>query len=193
MKTELILIGGGGHCRSVIDVIESADEYKIVGIIDVVENIGTKISGYPIIGCDEDLPELFKTVKNAIITLGQIKTPAVRIKIFENLMTIGYSLPAIVSARAYVAKTATIGAGSVIMHDALVNAYAKVGQNCIVNSKALVEHDAIIEDHCHISTGAIVNGGAIIKCGTFFGSNAVSRQGAVVEENAFVKAGSLVL
>lgn len=189
MSEQILLIGGGGHCRSVIDVIEQMNEYKIIGIVDIKENIGKKVLDYEIIGSDDDLSDIFKTCKNAIITIGQIKTNKPRVDLFGKTRQIGFDLPVIISPLAYVSKHALIGIGSIIMHGAMVNAGAKVGNNCIINTKALIEHDAVVEDHCHISTGAIINGGAIVKENSFIGSNSVSKEYVTI--NGFIKAGGI--
>jgi len=191
MKPSILLIGGGGHCKSVIDVIEQENRFEIAGIIDTKERIGQKVLGYSIIGSDDDLEKLFTHFTHAIVTVGQIKSPDLRKNLFNRLQTIGYTTPLIVSPRAYVSKHASIGSGTVVMHDALINADAKVGQNCIINSKALIEHDALIGEHCHISTGAVINGGTVVHQGTFFGSHAVSKEYAVIPEKSFIKAGSV--
>ena len=190
MKEKIVLLGGGGHCHSVIDVIESENKYEIIGIVDKKELIGNDILGYKIIGSDDDLETIFKTCKNAIITVGQIESNTVRVKLFNKLKEIGFALPIIISPLAYVSKHSFIEEGTIIMHHALVNANAKIGKNCIINTKALIEHDVIIEDNCHISTASVLNGNVIVKENTFFGSNATSRQG--IEINGFVKAGGLV-
>lgn len=192
MKPQLLLIGGGGHCKSVIDVIEMEGSFTIGGIVDRKELLGQKVLGYEVIGCDDDLEILFVRYKYAIVTVGQIHSPDVRIKLFNRLKTIGFETPSIISPRAYVSKHATVEGGTVVMHDALVNANASVGKNCIINTKALIEHDSIIGDHCHISTGAVLNGGAMVAEGTFFGSNAVSKEYARTTERSFIKAGSVV-
>jgi len=187
---DILLVGGGGHCKSVIDVIEQQAKYKIAGIIDKKELIGQKVLEYEIIGCDDDLEHFFKVYKNAVVTVGQIKSNRVRVSLFEKLKNIGFNLPIIVSPLAYVSKHATIKEGSIVMHLALVNAEAKIGKNCIINTKALIEHDAVIEDNSHISTGAIVNGGTIVKENSFFGSNAVSKE--YIKCEGFIKAGSVL-
>lgn len=192
MKPKLILIGGGGHCASCIDVIEQQGKFEIAGIVEknATEN---RLLGYSIIGSDEDLSRLKYDYDYAFITVGQIKSPGIRIRLYENIKSIGFKLPAVVSPRAYVSKHASVGEGTIIMHDALVNSRATVGCNSIINSKALIEHDAVVGDNCHISTAAIVNGGAIVRQGTFVGSNAVTREGAQTKENDFIKAGSLFM
>jgi sugar O-acyltransferase (sialic acid O-acetyltransferase NeuD family) len=189
---EIILIGGGGHCKSVIDVIEQEGKFQIIGIVDKPELSGVKVLGYPVIGNDSDLVDLSKKCRYALVTVGQIKSSSLRAKLFKLTVKLGFTMPNVISPRAYVSKHAMIGQGTVIMHDALVNANAKIGENCIINSKALIEHDAIIEDFCHIATNAVVNGTAIVRQGSFLGSGVITKQGVKVEKNSFIKAGSLV-
>jgi sugar O-acyltransferase (sialic acid O-acetyltransferase NeuD family) len=187
MKEKILLIGGGGHCASVIDVIEQENKYSIAGIIDHKELIGKKVLGYEVIASDDELPRLFNEYTKAFITVGQVYSNAIRVKIFNHLKSIGYSLPSIISPYAYVSSYTNIGEGSIIMHHAVVNVNVKIGVNCIINSKALLEHDAIIEEHCHISTGTIINGGVCVKKNSFVGSNSTTREYITI--NGFIKAG----
>jgi len=189
MKPEILLVGGGGHCKSVIDVIEQENIYQIAGIIDKKELIGSKVLGYEVIGCDDDLKDLRKKILYAIVTVGQIKSNKTRVKLFNILKELGFHMPSIISPLAYVSKHAFVDEGTIIMHHALVNSDAKIGKNCIINSKALVEHDSVVGDNCHISTGAIVNGGVKVQENTFFGSNATSKE--YININGFIRAGEL--
>lgn len=192
MKEEIILIGGGGHCKSCIDVIEQEGRFTIAGIVDLPDKKQNNILGYPVISADADLAELIKSFPNVLITLGQIKSPNRRIELFNELMQIRACFPVIQSPLAYVSPHAQVAAGTIVMHHALINADANVGKNCIINTKALVEHDAVIENHCHISTGAVVNGGVIIGSGSFFGSGAVSKEYTTIPANSFIKANSVI-
>jgi sugar O-acyltransferase (sialic acid O-acetyltransferase NeuD family) len=189
----ILLIGGGGHCRSCIDVIEAEGKYIIAGIVCQPRGDREPVLGYKVLGDDEDLPELFKKYKFALITVGQIKSVNARVKLFQQVQRLGFELPTIISPRAYVSHYAGLGVGTIVMHDALVNAGAKVGNNCILNTKSLVEHDAIVEDHCHISTSSIVNGGTIIREQTFVGSNAMVRDNIEIGEKNIVGGGSVIL
>ena len=89
MKEKIILIGGGGHCRSCIDVIEQEGRYTIAGIVDMPEKKQHNVLGYSVIGTDADLAELIKSFPNVLITLGQIKSPARRMELFNDLMQMG--------------------------------------------------------------------------------------------------------
>ena len=188
-RKKILLVGGGGHCRSVIDVIELEDKYDIAGIIDKKELIGQDILGYKVIGCDDDLEDFFGIYEYAVVTVGQIKSNSLRVKLFDKLKGIGYELPVIISPLAYVSKHSAIGEGTIIMHQALINSNVTIGKNCIINSKALIEHDCLIGDSCHISTASVLNGGVVVEEGTFFGSNATSREG--IKLSGFIKAGGL--
>lgn len=188
----IVLIGGGGHCKSVIDVIEHEGRFKIQGIVDKSEHLGTKILGYPIFGTDDDMSELASKYKNAIITVGQINSPKLRIRLFDLAIKSGFAMPKIISPNAYISKHSKVGRGVVVMHNAVINANASIGDNCIINSKALIEHDCKIFNHCHISTNVNLNGGTEVGSGSFVGSNATSRELAVIKENSFIKAGSII-
>ena len=189
---DIVLIGGGGHCKAVIDVIEQEGLFNIVGIIDKPELLGKNVLGYPIIGNDSELNILVERCKNTLITIGQIRNPLPRINLFDTVLKLGFTLPSIVSPRAYVSQHASIGKGSVIMHDVVVNVGAKIGDNCIINTKSIVEHGSNIGNHCHISTNAVINGDVVVGNGSFIGSGAVTKEGIRINDNFFAKAGSVV-
>ncbi len=188
-KFSLVLVGGGGHCKSCIDVIEQEGKFDIKGIVDTPDRIGENVLGYEIVGSDNDLPLLVRDYSFFLITLGQIKSPYKRVALFEKIRDLGGKFPVIISPLAYVSPHAKIDVGTIVMHQALVNAAADIGKNCIINSKALIEHDAVIHDHCHISTGAVVNGGTDVGAKTFWGSNTVGREGIRVDALSVIPAG----
>lgn len=190
---EIILVGGGGHCRACADVIETDGQYAIAGVTDLPENVGRTISGYPVVGTDDDLPDLIRRYRHVLVTVGMVKSAAVRVRLFERLASLGAETPVIVSPRAWVSPRAAIGPGTIVMHDALVNAGASVGRNSIINTKALVEHDAMVGDHCHVSTGAILNGEARLGHRSFLGSNAVARDGVSIGAGCVVGCGARVV
>ncbi len=193
MKPKIILVGGGGHCRSCIDVIEQEGRFDIGGIIDLPEKRHQQILGYPVIGTDSDLPHIAAKYDHFLITLGQIKSPDKRIALFEKIKSLGGNFSVIISPLAYVSKHATIEKGTIVMHKALVNARAAIGKNSIINTNALIEHDSVIRDHCHIATNAVINGGCTVGEGSFFGSTAMARECIDIGKRCVVGAGSKVI
>jgi len=185
MKTPILLIGGGGHCHSCIDVIESEGRMSIAGIVDPLLVRGSEVLGYFVYGND-DLPRLIARTPNVLITVGQIKSADTRVRIYHDLCRLGAKFPTVISPHAIVSRHADIGRGTIVHHGAIVNAAAYVGHYCIINSKALIEHDAYISDFSHVSTGAIVNGGCYVDEGSFVGSNAVIKQGTRLAPRSIV-------
>lgn len=191
MKSKnLILLGGGGHCKSVIDVVESTC-WTILGILDVEKNVGEMALGYKILGDDEIIPEF---VKDAyfLVTVGQIKDAGLRKKLHNKVLSSGGKLATIIASDAHVSKHAEIGNGTIVMHKAVVNADAKIGFGCIINTMANIEHDVVIGDYCHISTGALINGNCNIGSETFVGSGAIISNGISIIEKSVVSTGALV-
>jgi len=192
MVRDIVLIGGGGHCVSCIDAIESAGNWNIVAILDMPEHVGKRVRGYTITGSDVDIETIAREHRYALVTVGHIKSSVVRKKLFEAAVRAGFSLEVVCASSARVSSHAFVGKGSVILHGAYVNANASIGVNCIVNTGSIVEHDAIIGDHCHISTGAIVNGGCSVGSDCFVGSGAVIQNGIRICDNVTIGSGAVV-
>lgn len=190
-KPNIILIGGGGHCVSIIDVIEQENKYKIKGILEP-DNKENNVLGYPILGGDELIPKLIDDNTYFLITVGQIKSYAIREKIAKQLEKEKAQLATIISPLAYVSKHAVINKGTAIMHGVIVNAQVKIGKHCIINTKANIEHGAIIGDFCHISTCAVINGDSEINKGVFIGSNATISNNITIGKNSIISAGKFV-
>lgn len=186
----LILLGGGGHCKSVIDVAESAG-YTILGILDKPELVGTMVLDYEIIGTDDDIPRYVDKAE-FLITVGQIKSPAIRKKLALLVMRAGGKFATIIANDAYVSKFARIGEGTVIMHKVVVNADTCIGEHCIINTMANVEHEVQIGGFCHVSTGVMVNGNCVIGDKVFIGSGSILYNGISVMDNAIIPARSIV-
>lgn len=186
----LVLIGGGGHCKSVIEASESAG-FQILGILDMPENVGKEVLSTSIIGTDDDIP-IYVDEAAFVITVGFVKDPSIRTKLYNTIKTLGGQLTTVIASTAYVSKYARIDEGSVVLHQAFVNAGAVVGKNTIINTAANIEHDVVIGDHCHISTGAMINGGCKIGERCFIGSQSVLANGITLNDDIIVGAGAFV-
>ena len=173
MKKPLILVGGGGHCKSVIDVAESAG-YTILGILDKPEVVGKHVFGYEIIGTDDDMAK-YAGKAVFVVTVGQIKSPDLRIKLHKMLAEAKCELATIIASTAYVSK------------------YAIIGEGCIINTFANIEHDVEVGDYCHISTGGMVNGDCIVGDRCFIGSQSIIANRITVCRDTIVGTGSVVV
>jgi sugar O-acyltransferase (sialic acid O-acetyltransferase NeuD family) len=191
LKKNIVLIGGGGHCISVIDIIENGTDFNILGILD--SNVKeSNILDYKILGDDNLIPELVNENTYFLITVGQIENYSTRKNIARTLTENNAKLATVISSIAYVSKHACIEEGSVIMNHAVVNAKSKIGKNCIINTMSNIEHGVLIGDFCHISTCAVVNGDSIIGKGSFIGSNATISNNIIIRENSIISAGKFI-
>lgn len=190
MEKNLILIGGGGHCKSVIEVAESAG-YTILGILDKPDEVGKKVLAYEVIGVDDDIPQYVNKAE-FIVTVGFINDPSLRIKLYNKVIQAGGKFATLIASTAYVSKYAKIGQGTVVMHQAFVNAGAEIGENVIVNTFANIEHDSCIGNQCHISTGTMINGDCKVGDNCFIGSQSVLSNGISICSDVVVGAGSFV-
>jgi sugar O-acyltransferase (sialic acid O-acetyltransferase NeuD family) len=188
----ILLIGAGGHAMSCIDVVEQDGRFRIEGLVGREAEIGRQVGSYPVVGSDSVLAARRPMICHALVVVGQVKCPDVRIALYDHLLALEFKLPVIVSPNAYQSRRASLGSGTIVMHGSIVNAEACVGVNCIINSRALLEHGVTVGDHCHISTAAVVNGDATIGDGTFVGSGAVIREGVRIGSRCVIGMGVLV-
>ncbi len=190
-KPHIVLIGGGGHCMAVIDVIEQQGQYDILGVLDA-DDSKADVLGYKILGGDDQIESLAAKGHHFIITVGQIKSYSAREDIAKKLADAKANIATLISPNAYVSPHAQIKRGTVVMHGATVGPASKVGQHCILNTQSNIEHGAAVGDFCHISTGAMVNGDCMVGRGSFVGSNATLSHGVSLPENSIISAGKFI-
>ena len=191
-KQEIILLGAGGHCKSCIEVISGVSKYSILGIIDKDGSSTKHILGHNVLGTDKDLESLVNRCSSVLVTVGQIKSPEIRISLFERAKSLGFNFPVICSHLSYISKSAEIGEGTILLHGSFINTSVRVGTNCIINTKALIEHDTQIGSHCHVSTGVIINGGARVEDRCFIGSGAIIHEGVTIGGDSIISAGQVI-
>lgn len=187
----LLLIGGGGHCLTVIDSLNQTDYHKI-GIIDTPDKIGQEVCGIPVVGCDGDLSSLRDEYDNAFISLGSIGSCEIRMMLAKKLTDLSYAIPYIIHTTASVSTDACINYGVLIGPHASVNAYSEIAYMCIINTGSIVEHQCIIEPYTHIAPGAILCANVKVGEGSHIGAGSVVRQGISIASNVLVGIGSVV-
>ena len=193
MGKKLLLIGGGGHCRSVLDTARSAGIYDEFGIIDFADSA---CPGVPVIGRDEDIPRLVREGwTDGIITVGSVGDTGIRRRLYAMLkeQDSGLKLPAMIDPTAAVSAGAVIREGAFIGKRAVVNTGAVIGACAIINSGAIIEHDCDIGALAHISTGTICCGHVQVGEGAHVGAGSAVRQMIRIGERAVIGIGSVVV
>jgi len=193
-KQTVIILGGGGHAKVLIDAIRSGGLYTIKGIVDPSLAVGTKVSGVPVLGDDRFLERCGRSAGAICLAIGvgSVKAPERRKAIFERFSR-RFRFPAVVHENAYVASGVTAQEGVQVMAGAVVNPDAEIGKNCVINTSAVVEHDCIIGAHAHISIGAVLGGGVTIGECSHIGMGAKILQGVRIGSGVTVGAGAVVV
>ena len=191
-RKTLVLLGAGGHARSVADALRHHPAWEVVGILDHQSHEGASRFGLSILGGDDMIPALVADGHAFAIGIGQLEPDSPRHELFRRLDALGATIPPIVAPSAYVSEDASLSDGAQVLHNATVNAGAVIGPNTIVNSHALIEHDAETGAHCHVATGAILNGHSAIGDHVVVGSRATILQQVTVSSRVVVGAGAVV-
>ena len=186
-----MLIGGGGHCHSVLDSILALGTYKEIGIID---NVNSSVLGIDVIGCDDDIPAFFKAGwTEAFITVGSIGSTKIRRRLYQMVKMIGLTVPSIKDPTAVIAKGTIIGEGAFIGKQAVINTGSIIGECSIINTGAIIEHDCVVNNFSHISSGTVLCGQVQIGEDTHIGAGSVVRQQISIGNNVLIGAGSVVV
>jgi UDP-perosamine 4-acetyltransferase len=190
---KIVLIGAGGHCKVIIDIIRSSSEYEIIGITD--EHTKTdRILNVPIIGDDRKLIEIYESgVKNAFVCVGALNNMNLRNKLYGKLKTIGFKLPILKHKSSIVSEYTTIGYGTCIMPGAIINAGSVIGINSIINTGSVIEHDCEIGNNTHISPNVSIAGSVRIGDNTHIGIGSTVIQGINIGNNVTIGAGAVVI
>ncbi|MBW9146124.1 acetyltransferase [Clostridium sp. CM027] len=191
---KIVLVGAGGHCKVIIDIIKSASRYNIVGVTDKDYNYDKFVLDIPIIGDDSILQELYNTgVKNAFVCVGALQNILTRENIYNNLKAIGFNIPVLIHKDAMVSPYANVAGGTCIMPGAIINPGAYIEENCVVNTGAVIEHDCKLQRNTHISPKACLAGGVSIGCNTHIGMGSSIIQSVHIGNNVIIGAGAVVI
>lgn len=190
---KIIILGKGGHSRSLVDIIEKESKYEIAGYVTNDIHHQMENGRYPVIGSDADLEQIFQSgIKNAAIGIGYLGKSNLRERLWDNLKTIGFQLPVICDPSAILARDAKFGEGTMIGKGAIVNANASVGKMCIINTGSIIEHDCEVGDFSHISIGSVLCGNVKVGKAVFTGANSTVIQGINIGSRCIIGAGTTV-
>jgi sugar O-acyltransferase (sialic acid O-acetyltransferase NeuD family) len=188
----IVVIGGGGHAKVVISVLKKC-RYEILGYTDKRDR--GAILGVPYLGDDGTLRGLARDrgCCEAAVGLGKTDESSVRVRLQEEIATIGFAFPLIVSPLAVVNEEVELGPGTAVFDSVVVNSGTVTGRLCILNTSSTVEHDCRLGDNVHIAPGAILSGGVTVGANSMIGAGSIIIQDVTVCAGCLVGAGSTVV
>lgn len=191
---KIVIIGAGGHAKSVCDAIESAGLYEIAAIVASPAEVGEAFLSYRISGTDDELKKLRDDgIENACIAVGSIGNIGIRKKIFERVKNAGMKLPAIIDPSARIAQDVAIAEGVFVGKHVVVNTSSRIGACAIINTSVTVEHDCAVGAFVHIASGAVLCGNVTIGFASHIGAGTTVIQGITIGEESMIGAGSVVV
>jgi acetyltransferase EpsM len=189
----LIVYGGGGHGKALIDLLRILALYPIAGIVDDDPALGSSIMGVPVLGGSNIIKLLVERgVHLAVNAVGGIGNIQSRIKVFEQLLMAGFTCPALVHPTAFVEASAKLAEGVQVMPHAYVGSDAQIGYGAIINTGAIVSHDCKLGDYANLSPGAILAGEVSIGSASLIGMGVTLNLRVKVGENARIGNGATV-
>lgn len=189
----IIVIGGGGHAKVLIDSILSSGFYQIEGILDMKFRPGEKVLGFPVLGGDEYLDKFIRNDFLLAIGIGSIESDGRRKIIYEKLKKTGFRFPTIIHNSANVSKSVALQDGVQVMAGAIIQPEAQIGENSIINTGSIIEHNCLIAPHCHIAIGAALAGNVSVGKCSHIGMGAKILQGVKIGDYVTVGAGAVVI
>ena len=183
----LLIVGAGGHGRSVAEAALAAGNFDTIGFVDDAAEKVQQVWDYPVWGTMDDLARYRAYADAAIVALGN---NALRAKLCEQLQAAGFELATIIHPRAIVSPRAEIGPGTAIMAGAIIGTEACLGTGVIVNSGAIVDHHAQVHDYGHLGVNACMAGGAVLGRGAWIQAGSALGYGVKVEKNTVLMPGT---
>ena len=159
MSKRVIVIGAGGHGRSVAEAILLLGRDELVGFVDDGADPNAKVWTYPILGRTDSLHTLRALADTVVVAIGN---NAVREKLHARVRDAGFELLNVIHPAAFVSPTATLGAGCAVMAGAVVGTEAQLGEGVIVNCGATVDHHCRVDAFGHLGVNACMAGGSVL-------------------------------
>jgi len=193
MTQPVIILGGGGHAKVLISVLQQLS-VDIIGIVDAdSKKIGSKLLNIAVIGTEDILVKYPPGSVQLVNGLGSIRRPEARKRIFKKFKKTGYEFANVVHQSCVIADDIVFGEGVQIMAGAVLQPGCSIGDNAVVNTNSSIDHDCKIGDHVHVAPGVILSGGVVIGSETHIGAGCVAIQGIEVGSRCLIGAGSLML
>ena len=189
---KILVLGAGGHARTVLSILKSLDQWNVVGVLDRIDKVDEEfVGGVPVLGSWDNLSKFRSLgISNAVLAVGD---NIERHNLFGLLEESGFSIPTLVHPGAFVDKSAILGRGCVVCVGAIICADVKLGSNVLVNTGAIVDHETVVEDDVHIGSGTKIAGRVKIGQKSFLGMGATVIDKKKIGRNVVLGAGSVLV
>lgn len=190
---DIVVIGGGGHAKVVISVLNKINDYSIYGYVS--KESGGEVLGVQYLGTDEILPSLLHVhgVKYAAMGIGFSVPAGARSEIADSIIGMGFEFPPVVSPDSFSSSHVLLDEGVFINDAASIGPDVKIGRFAIVNRCSSVDHDSIIGNFVHIAPNAALAGGVVVGNHVQIGIGAIITEYLEVIDGSIIGAGAVIV
>lgn len=191
---EVVILGAGGHCHVLIDLISRDGSLLPIAVLDPESSLwGSEVLGVPIRGDDSHLGQFDPSATLLLNGVGSVRSTEARRDLYLRARDAGFEFATVVHPRADIGQEVDLGSGVQVMSGVVINTGAVIEENCLLNTGAIVEHDCRVGRHSHVATGATLAGGVRLEDGVHLGAGATVIQGVTIGSGTVVGAGAVVV
>ena len=189
MAAGVVIIGGGGHAKVVIESLRAAGE--TVAVIVDADPTPREVLGVPVVGDDLALQGLrAQGFSKLFVAVGDNR---LRQTLGRKARELGFGLVNAIHPSAMISASARLGEGVAVMAGAVVNAESQVGDLAIINTGAVVDHDCRLGVACHVAPASALAGGVNVGDRAFLGVGVRVIPGVTIGADTVVGAGGVVV
>jgi len=192
MSLPIIILGGGGHAKVLIDAL-LLQPVRILGFVDPRPEHPDSLLGVPWLGAMDSVLRYAPETILLVNAVGSAGATTNRKQMFAEFKEQGYSFAGVIHPSAIIGRDVQLGEGVQLLAGSIVQVGSIVGDNTIVNTKASIDHDARVGAHVHLAPGVTLSGGVHIGDGSHLGTGANVIQGMSIGRNCVIGAGSLII
>lgn len=194
MEKRLILIGSGGHAKSILESLSISEKNNLIGYVDIEPSSYMESKNIKYIGNDDCMKD-YEGEEDLFLILGLSylgSTPSFELREKIILKYKNFNFYQFISSKSYISKDSSIGKGTIILNNVYINNSTKIGNSCLINNNVLIEHDCEIGNNVQIAPGAIILGGVNIADNCFIGAGVIIRDSVNIASNIIIGMGCVV-
>lgn len=189
-KQPLIIIGGGGHCRDLLWLLQDLGTFQVLGIVDDRLPVGSRVGDVAVVGGNSELRNYQDAA--AVVAIGNSRRRKLVYEVIKGEFP-KIDFPTFIHPTAKIAPNVSIGKGTVICAGCILSSNVVVGSHCIANLGAIIGHDVELGDFCSVGPGVVIAGGVKTGTGCELGANATVRGGVSMGQGSMAALGAVVM
>lgn len=192
-QKKIIIIGAGGHSKSLIDILR-LQKREILGYIDNnSEKHNKDFYALRVLGGDESINDFSSQEVSLVNGIGSTKNTSLRKKVFESFKEKGFEFETVIHPQAIVSPSAILEEGVQVLAGSIIQADSKIEKNSIINTRVSIDHDCHIEEHVHIAPGSTLSGTVNVGKESHIGTGAIISNNISIGQSCLIAAGAVVV